>query len=526
MLCGRLTKAEDVVLQKFAISSLLFGTVVVQSMIFLTLLYLCFFSGSWNTLALPTADLRPPDIPSKTHLQSILLREDRFDSRSIYGILWSCLSTIFACTWITVHPNIPAPGDSEWTILRRRLVIMGCFLLAPEFVIVWAARQHFVARYLTKKHENNHTGWTRAHSFFLIMGGFMLHKGGKPVRVLEAKDLEELSEAGKIKWPTITKEEIADRSKGDYLSKTIVLSQTTWFIGQCIARGGYGLTVTELEVITVAFASLTGVIHYLWWDKPLDVRCSIPVHLLHGRLGKIEGDIGKEETGPQVIPSPKISADETHTNFVVNPNPLLMTSIQGDASTPDLPPTRMQRFRVFRRGACAKYGSLFGLAYVFIAFPLNQFLSAFDDMAGCETLGDKRLRVPTFYSPHNEDHPKNLILLAPATCVATVFGAIHCIPWSFQFATLQEQWVWRISAIFVVGTPISCIVFTKILNSTGNNPTWLRVSIFLGGLILWVLIFLYIVARMVLLVLPFVSLRALPPGAYVQLDWISFLPHI
>jgi len=176
---------------------------------------------------------------------------------------------------------------------------MGYLLLAPEFVILWAGRQHFEARYLTKKHEKKHTGWTRAHAFFLIMGGFTLHEGGKPVRVLEAKDLEELSEAGKIKWPTTTKEEIADRSKGDYLSKTIVLFQATWFIGQCIARGAYGLTVTELEVVTVAFASLTGVIYYFWWDKPLDARCSIPVHLLDGRLVKFEGDTEKEETGPR-----------------------------------------------------------------------------------------------------------------------------------------------------------------------------------------------------------------------------------
>ena len=70
----------------------------------------------------------------------------------------------------------------------------------------------------TKEHERNHPDWTRAHSFFLIMGGFTIYEGGKPVWVLEAKELEELSEAGKIEWPTITEEEIADRSKGDYLS--------------------------------------------------------------------------------------------------------------------------------------------------------------------------------------------------------------------------------------------------------------------------------------------------------------------
>ena len=194
--------------KNFAISWLLFGVVVVQTMIFLTLLYLCCFSGPWNTLALPT-DFQPPDILSKTHLQSIFFREDRFDSRSIYDILWSCLSTIFACTWITIHPNIPAPGDSQWAVLRRRLAIMGYFLLTPEFVIYWAARQHFGAGNLTKKHQKK-TSWMRAHSFFLIMGGFMLHERGKPVRVLEAKDLEELPEAGKIEWPSITKEEIAD----------------------------------------------------------------------------------------------------------------------------------------------------------------------------------------------------------------------------------------------------------------------------------------------------------------------------
>ena len=142
-------------------------------MIFLALFYLCCFSGPWNTLALPT-DLRQPDILFKTHLQSMFIRdEDRFDTRSIYNILWSCLSTIFACTWITIHPNIPAPGDSQWAVLRRRLATMGYFLLAPEFVIYWAARQHFGARNLTKKHQKSnrldassrilpHHGWVHA----------------------------------------------------------------------------------------------------------------------------------------------------------------------------------------------------------------------------------------------------------------------------------------------------------------------------------------------------------------------------
>ena len=271
-------------------------------MIFLVLL--C-FSASWNTFALPT-DLQPRDILPKSHLQYVCIHDsDKFGDRSIYGILWSCLSTIFACTWIAVHPNIPAPRDSWWEILGRRVAIMGYVLLAPEFVIFWAARQHYAAYYLTKKHEEKHTGWTRAHAFFLIMGGFMLQERGKPDRVLEAEELERLSEAGKIEWPTISEEEIADRSKGDYLLKTIVLFQTTWFIGQCIARG-----VTELEVVTIAFASLTGVIYYFWWDKPLDVHCSIPVHIL---------DTGSPIIFPSNIPDQELTEGDENTVFHLGP---------------------------------------------------------------------------------------------------------------------------------------------------------------------------------------------------------------
>jgi hypothetical protein len=412
---------------------------------------------------------------------------------------------------------------------------MGYFLLTPEFVIMWAVRQHYGARYLTKKHEKKHTGWTRAHAFFLIMGGFMLHERGKPVRVLEAQELEELWEAGKIKWPTVTEEEIADRSKGDYLSKTIVLFQTTWFVGQCIARGAYGLTVTELEVVTVAFASLTGVVYYLWWDKPLDVRCSIPVDLLDGHLGEIAGDIEKEETSPQSIPSPTTSVEEIteiDKSVVVNPNPPPTVPIQVDTSTPDPTPNRIQQFRAFRRGACEEYGTLCGLAYVFIGFPLKKILLAVRDMDECQTLEDKTLRVPTFYSSPNDDDPNSDKTTAPVICVATVFGAIHCIAWSFHFATLQERWVWRISAILVSSLPILFLLVTLILGGLNaeNNMTWKKILMCLMGssaLLVWAAIIpLYLIARIALLVLPFIALRALPPGAYVQLDWLSFLPHI
>ena len=70
--------------------------------------------------------------------------------RTAGNIIWSCLSTIFVCLWVVVHPNIPGPSDSMFV---TRLKIMGCMLIAPELVIVWAGRQWLAARHIAFNHK-------------------------------------------------------------------------------------------------------------------------------------------------------------------------------------------------------------------------------------------------------------------------------------------------------------------------------------------------------------------------------------
>jgi len=45
-------------------------------------------------------------------------------------------------------------------------------------------------------------------------------------------------------------------------------------------------------------------------------------------------------------------------------------------------------------------------------------------------------------------------------------------------------------------------------------------------LTLALLSFLYILSRWVLLVLPFLCLRSLPPAAFHLVHWTSFIPHV
>ncbi len=77
----------------------------------------------------------------------------------------------------------------------------------------------------------------------------------------------------------VTEDEIMDRSKGDELSKIIFILQTSWFITQCVVRRTQGLSLTQLELTTLALASLNGVTFILWWHKPLNVRTPVRVDL-------------------------------------------------------------------------------------------------------------------------------------------------------------------------------------------------------------------------------------------------------
>jgi hypothetical protein len=74
--------------------------------------------------------------------------------RTTWNIVWSCLSTIALCTWVSVHPNIPNP-DEEWlAMIFRRIKLMMLAIIAPEAVILWAIRQWRIATKLVKSQKS------------------------------------------------------------------------------------------------------------------------------------------------------------------------------------------------------------------------------------------------------------------------------------------------------------------------------------------------------------------------------------
>ena len=72
--------------------------------------------------------------------------------RTIWNIVWSCVVTIFSCTWVAIHPNVPCPKkrNSLLSFAEHRLPLFICALLVPEYVLAWSIKQFLVARKIAR----------------------------------------------------------------------------------------------------------------------------------------------------------------------------------------------------------------------------------------------------------------------------------------------------------------------------------------------------------------------------------------
>ena len=108
-------------------------------MLFLFFIYYLLQGASIDAAPMPSID---PDLLDTNRCT------DLTHCRTIWNIVWSCLITIFLCTWVTIHPNIPCPKKRNPVVsfAEHRLPLFICALLAPEYILGWAIRQFLVAR--------------------------------------------------------------------------------------------------------------------------------------------------------------------------------------------------------------------------------------------------------------------------------------------------------------------------------------------------------------------------------------------
>ncbi|KAG1797314.1 uncharacterized protein HD556DRAFT_1535097 [Suillus plorans] len=499
------------------------------------LLLVCIFLylvGAIQAQATPNTTLNATD---GTTAPPTAYGSESLTTRTLWTIVSSSVLTLFACTYSAIHPNILSPKDSPHRILRRQFGIIIMALIAPELIVAWAMRQWFSARSVTRQfeksgypnirleseeqytrghqlyalsrtsntflrnspasqdqdssrvllahpeartlgHEGTHAlkpfkkllktyvsepyedyvwtlakpftnmfkvyvsersedyTWTQTHSFFVLMGGFMLYVDGEPYLTLRYNDILELLRKDCIDFPILTANQIYDRSKGNAISKGLVMLQVAWFVMQLTTRAICHLEVTQLEVGTLAFAVLNFLTYAVWWDKPLSVQCPHPVYWK--------------------------STESRPEDYI-------------DLSDRD----KTTSFGIFSP----------------VLGPIIELIGLFDVPTSLI------LRVPTFDGSIKLGHSDKMVIQLAALSMATIFGGIHCLAWPFAFVTHQERLLWRICALGITGTPWLFFFATFTFDSA---------------------------ARAILLVLMFTTLRHLPPGAYLAVDWVTFVPHL
>ncbi|KAI0062744.1 hypothetical protein BV25DRAFT_1769394, partial [Artomyces pyxidatus] len=409
--------------------------------------------------------------------------------RTLYDIIWSSLVTILACVWTAVHRNIPGPSQGRLSRTREMTKVLVITLLMPEWVLAWAIRQFLNAPWIAKGWEGR-AEWTTVHGFFVIMGGFHYYEGGNPKQPLSPTDVLELVKSGDLVPPT--EDEIAMWSQADVLSKAISVVQTFWFVVQCIARRVEGLPISQLELMTIAYTTITIAMYLAWWQKPLNVSGSIRV------AGK-------------VLPERTPELDEEWYERVLG----------YAVSWRQWPGTRAEAWRA--KGVTGR-----------TLFVLIGFRDVFVDMR-------KHPRVPTFYggtSSATADAPVTRVFAHTivadhvALVVAMVFGAVHCVAWNYAFPSYALRLVWRLSAAAIVAAPagaaVSMVARWIVVRLSGvGQESPLRRYIILGQTG-WTVVAgaLYLTARILLMALSFVALRSLPAEAYQTVQWTFRIPHL
>ncbi|KAF8647844.1 hypothetical protein AX16_006512 [Volvariella volvacea WC 439] len=472
-------------------------------------------------------------------------------TRTIYEIIYSCLGTILLCTYVSIHHNIPGQNSSSMRVTWGKVKTSFYALLAPEVVIMWALRQRIVAERIALFHRRElpssfsrergvdsqtplDRGWTRTHGFFVQMGGLMVEVAKGDYRVVTSlgttlqvgvdpttQTLRQTKGIDAV--PNITTKEINDHGKGDPLAKAIVVIQTSWFIAQCIARLTQGIVVTELELVTLAFAVLNAITYVLWWDKPLNV--GYPIYFdLHGR----------RVDGPQAVEEVEENGDEIEDEVgkwyvkVLQKVKWLWTW------------GRSQSGRGTEVGIWGRIKALiqiYGLHRVSWGIVKGTFNAAFgplydmtyDDGSRISSSNGLQTSVGPYYAAPLDSEGSDYAYVY-GSLIGLIFGAIHVAGWNFTFSTTVELWLWRSSSLILVAVPFFIKLTWLIRVWWARVPEEREIYLKIWGISWrWAIRVgspLYIVARCILFLQAFYALRALPDSAYQQVRWTEFIPHI
>ena len=401
------------------------------------------------------------------------------DGRGTIDIIWSCFFTIFVCTWTVLNLNVPGPQDTYWVVVLRKFRWMLVAVLLPKVLTASAFAQHAAARNSVRVMEALELPWSMCHAFYLEMGAVWLKPVDDKPFPINAAQLSHLVADGYMRMPSITKDEIWDKSKADRFAKLLACGQIGWLLIQCVARAIQHLPITPLEIATLGFTIPSFATFALWFSKPVDIQIPMTIEL----EDKLEDLLKK--LGPQA----SCSWRDTPLDFI------------GPVNSPSFVSEVILKNRIWPGHA--------------------RFTGPAD-----------RIRNDVFGLKYSKTDQ----LFVAATWVS--YAAVHLIAYDFSFPSHAEVIIWRVSAIAMAGSmvliwmvgnrktfllvgylwPSKRKEMEKISNERGKVS---RVQILSGAAIA----LMYMSARVCLIVLALIALRQVHAAVYNSVEWTGLFPH-
>ena len=192
--------------------------------------------------------------------------------RGTCSILWSCLSTIFICTWVVLHPDVPKPDQKSWYHRALKIASMLGTMIAPEYLVAHSAQNYWDAQELIKLlRESGYQGWTLTHAQFAIANGFhMLTQDGN-TQLLGYVEFRRSIAGRRIDGPLMSEDELKSRGRSDGLIKLVAILHIIWFAIQTLVRAIEHYQIAAIEMLTVGFVLCSTFTYGFYWHQPQDV---------------------------------------------------------------------------------------------------------------------------------------------------------------------------------------------------------------------------------------------------------------
>ncbi|KAF8554623.1 hypothetical protein OG21DRAFT_1462262 [Imleria badia] len=391
--------------------------------------------------------------------------------RSIGTILTSCGLTLLICVWNAVHPDLLPPRHKWYQgLLYRALLVITAFII-PEFIVQRAYVEWRQAHSIANRFRDKGYEWTMTHSYFTLMGGFVL-RDHERTKELGADDILKCFENKMIANPVVSVEDIMDKSSSDELAKLILLIQLFWFILQIIVRGANHLAITLVEIDTLCLAVITLPIFFFWWGKPRGAARPYVFYALSA-MPFDDPTLCKPSKGSWISTLRCLGT-------------ILSAGRNGEANS----------------------------------------LMSYNDRHHIDSdrTWSDLLYLPKTLVPENSDIGTKDT--APLFIAWMVFGALHMIASNFTFPNPTERVLWFIMSLSLVAVSGQILTLFVIHTFVDKRTKAARVLRRVLQSLAFNFFFVGVAARVSLVVLMVMSLRDLPVSAYQTIPWTVYIPHL